>query len=219
MIDARTVGAARATLASMRLLLLLALLLPACTPSLNNDDDDAVGDDDDATGDDDDATGDDDDATGDDDDATGDDDDSVGTPAMAFRSSFGECWGECRTDLAIDDGGLATWRVYGWEDETYVLRDGSLSGYGAITLTEANASIDLDLVEPVYGCPDCADGGAREILWDFGSLARVTSYEYGDPPDILWPLVEVLLELEREISTCNYGTWFDSIPDCDPIPG
>jgi len=198
------------------LLLLLALGVIGCTPSLGNDDDDAVGDDDDATGDDDDATGDDDDATGDDD----DDDDIVGdTPAIAFRSSFGECWGECRTDLDIDADGTASWRVYGWEDETYVERDGTLSEYGAELLAEVNAALDMDLLEAEYGCPDCDDGGAREVMWDYGSVARITRYEYGDPPAILAELVDALLRIEAEISSCSYGTWFSSIPGCDPMPG
>ena len=67
--------------------------------------------------------------------------------------------------------------------------------------------------------PDCADGGAREITWDLGSLARVTSYEYGNPPDLLEALVEVLTGMEQEIRTCAFGTWFSSIPDCEPVPG
>ena len=73
-----------------RSLLLIALLLGvACTPALNNpDDDDASGDDDDATGDDDDSTtdpGDDDDSTtdpGDDDDSTTDPGDDDDTPVL-----------------------------------------------------------------------------------------------------------------------------------------
>ena len=188
----------------LMILLLCLAPLAGCEPSL--------GDDDDAT-DDDDVTGDDDDATGD------DDDDAVGTPAISFRSSFGECWGECRRDLTVATNATATFLTRGWEDEIYVQRDGFLTSYGAQTLAEANAALDLDLVEAVYGCPDCADGGAREILWDFGDVARVTTYEYGNPPPVLVPLVDVLLELEREISTCSFGTWFSEIPDCMPSPG
>ncbi len=195
------------------LLLLLALGVIGCTPSLGNDDDDAVGDDDDATGDDDDATGDDDDATGD------DDDDVLGPPAMAFRSSFGECWGSCRTDLSIENDASVTWWVYGWDDETFVLRDGTMSGNGAEMLAEVNAALNMDLVEAEYGCPDCDDGGAREILWDYGDVARITRYEYGDVPAVLEELVDALLRIEAEISSCSYGTWFSSIPDCDPVPG
>jgi hypothetical protein len=60
----------------MRLLLSLLLLLAACDPSLN-DDDDTAGDDDDATADDDDATDDDDDTLADDDDTLADDDDTA----------------------------------------------------------------------------------------------------------------------------------------------
>ena len=58
----------------MRTSLAFLLLLAACTPSLN-DDDDVAGDDDDVAGDDDDATDDDDASTDDDDDASTDDDD------------------------------------------------------------------------------------------------------------------------------------------------
>ena len=209
---ARTVGAARAFPSCMRLLLLLCLGLVACSPSLRNDDDDATGDDDDATGDDD-------DSVGDDDDSVGDDDDSVDAVAIDFGSSFGECWGECRSLLSVDVDGRASFRTFGWENETYIDRTGLLSSWAATTLVDVNAAVDFDELEAVYGCPDCADGGAREITWDLGSLARVTSYEYGNPPDLLEALVEVLTGMEQEIRTCAFGTWFSSIPDCEPVPG
>jgi|GEM_PF-2035138 len=198
--------------------ILILLLASGCSPTLN-DDDDAASDDDDATGDDDDATGDDDDATGDDDD---DDDDTPPpyTPGVVFSGWYGECAGECRRDMSIGESDpRVSFVTSDWENTIYVQRAGILSNAGVQILSDALQTADPADVEGSYGCPGCDDGGVRQITWDLGPVAVSSQYEWGDPPPILLELVDVLSAIEAEIETCNYGDFFESIPDCDPVPG
>jgi len=198
--------------------LLLLLLAVGCAPSLNNsDDDDLASDDDDLAADDDDAVAD------DDDDSTpwGDDDDATPTTrgAITFRATFGMCWGECISTLTLDPMFEEGWILTeGWEGETYTERWGSLSPNGVDTLLEVMDSVDPSDFNEVYGCPDCDDGGAREIIFEFGE-PTTTAYEYGNPPAVLDELDDLLRAYEDEILTCNYGIWFWSIPGCDPVDG
>ncbi len=187
-----------------------------CAPALNNsDDDDLASDDDDLASDDDDLASDDDDAVGDDDDDT-----PMGRGAVTFTGSFGMCGGECVFETSVDpmfeEGRLTT---QGWDGQIFQSRWGSLSPDGLDLLLEMTDSVDPTDLEPVYGCPDCDDGGAREIMFDLGPVLVTTAYEYGNPPPILEELDWLLTAFEQELLTCAYGTWFWSIPDCDPVDG
>ena len=188
----------------MRHLLFLLLLLGlACDPVLNN------GDDDDATGDDDDATGDDDDATP-----------PPSFPGIVFAGWFQECLGECRTELSIAEGSEeAMFVTRGWENEIYVGREGFLRRDAIEEFAAIMEDAFADTLDVQYGCPDCDDGGARQITWDLGPVAVSTTYEYSNPPPVLEALDEALTAIEQEIATCVYGNWFELIPSCDPVPG
>ena len=177
------------------LFLLLLGLAAGCAPSLHLDDDDTVGDDDDDTP-------------------------PPFRDGILYSGWFGECWGECRTDLGVSpDEGLVTLVTSGWENETYLDREGWLSGNGVLALDAAMGGVDPSDLDPVYGCPDCNDGGARQITWDLGPVAVSTQYEWGDPPPALEELDDVLRSMQDELETCNFGWFLSSVPDCEPVPG
>ena len=54
---------------------------------------------------------------------------------------------------------------------------------------------DLDGLEEVYGCPDCADGGAEWIEIDQGDSPRRVTFEFGGTV----PRAQALIDKVRQI--------------------
>jgi hypothetical protein len=192
---------------------LASLLVLGCVRTLGGDDDDNVSDDDDATGDDDDATGDDDDVV-DDDDATGDDDDTGPPPydpGLLAGWSFGECWGDCVGNLWLGDDNRVSFQVGGWDGVMTTGASATLNAAGREALDAAEENIDFSSLEPVYGCPDCADGGARSLTWDLGPVLQGTSYEYSNPPEAVIDLHNLVVSMWQAYDACTDGEWFDGL--------
>jgi len=188
----------------------LAVLLAGCAPSLGDDDDGSPppGDDDDASpGDDDDDIDDDDVTTGDDDD---DDDDVTPEPYVENYSAgwwFGNCAGACLGDLVFPElGPQVAYVIRNWDDPEDFLfgADGELTPEAHEELLALLAAVDTGLLEPTYGCPDCADGGGQYMQWDFGPVAFRSDYEFGDPPAVLADLDLFVLQVQRELTSCDF---------------
>ena len=103
--------------------------------------------------------------------------DSPGATVLFSGTSYGECLGYCVTNLTVE--GLSATLVYsGWErgrqlpDRRY---ERQLSAAERARLDRAFDRAALRRADPVYGCPDCADGGAEWVgaSWDEGEK-RVT---------------------------------------------
>lgn len=103
------------------------------------------------------------------------------TDGVVIRSgtSFGMCVGYCSTELSLS------------EREVRFIRSSRSAEYPPLTRHQAmsaerwnaiRAAIDWNALaglEAVYGCPDCADGGAEWIeVTSAGTTKRVT-FEYG----------------------------------------
>ena len=140
------------------------------------------------------------------------------------RRSFGECLGDCWFDLSVGeaaDGGEAC--------DTVALRicepgggacrvtnTGVLTGEGhAAARALAGALVDVPL-EPRYGCPDCADGGAGVVtLLRDGQLTE-HEYELGEPPAVLAAAAVWTQSLIDALRTCRSGAVVDVGPGCVP---
>ncbi len=95
-------------------------------------------------------------------------------------TSYGECWGYCVFGLELDNSNvLFTASGWGWYEFPDLLLEDNLSqeiGQQIIELIDFEYFQSLD---DVYGCPDCADGGAEfiEIIYD-GVAKQVTFDAY-----------------------------------------
>ena len=217
------------------LLAALCLLLIGCPPGGDDDDDSAgvtddddavddddVADDDDSALDDDDAADDDDSAVDDDDDDAVDDDDSAPPQTsyyeVGYGRSFGECWGTCRWDISAV-GNAWSILVRNWDDTVLFTLDTALTAAGQADLNAAVEGIDIGTLDPVYGCPDCDDGGAEYATFQFSMEGPMfqSQYEFGNPPAPLATLDAAWDATLVEATTCTFTYWLEAVA-CTPLP-
>lgn len=128
--------------------------------------------------------------------------------------SFGFCLGYCMADLVIAGDELT---VTGGDREAaaplYVNR-GTLTAEGRARLDAALAALDGVVLDPVYGCPDCADGGAAYLdIARGGSVERV-SMEFDSPPEVLAELYATSMSLVGALETCQSSELVEVATDC-----
>jgi hypothetical protein len=112
---------------------------------------------------------------------------------LSAGKSFGMCAGECDFDIVIDNTDsdeechTVSLSVCDWTE--LPCREGNI---GTLTPTGQAKAVGLaaeligEKLQETYGCPDCADGGASQVvlsLLDTGEIA--ISYEYNRPPEVL----------------------------------
>lgn len=130
--------------------------------------------------------------------------------------SFGFCMGYCITELDIDADELTlTGRSHADESPLYVNR-GSLTPEGRARLDEALATLDGAELEEVYGCPDCADGGATYLEIVRGGETLHVEMEFGQPPESLAHLYAVAMSLIDSFEACQAGPLVEIDDDCSP---
>jgi Dictyostelium (slime mold) repeat len=141
--------------------------------------------------------------------------DAKSTALTGGGSSFGMCGGPCKTDLTLDD---ATTRlvISGWDDTLFADNQGTLSAAAlakATSLAAALLSTDLDAV---YGCPDCADGGAMYVDLIRDSVTSHHAYEYGNPPTALVDADLFVSNLIEALRNCTSTEWITPDASCAP---
>jgi len=196
-------------------LLVLSGMVSGCAPSRNRGDDDSgAADDDDDSG-----------SSDDDDDGSGssgdDDDDSVPLqPPVLFEAgwSFGECGGLCFGDLQLLPGASVLYTLGSWEGTDSWSLSAALSAAGEGELVSLVATVNYSALDPVYGCPDCADGGASTLTWHEIPLSFTTAYEFGNPPTPLVSLDDAVREVMAEAATCSFAYWLVDPGNCVPVP-
>ncbi len=115
--------------------------------------------------------------------------------AVHAGASFGECLGYCWTELRVaPDSSVFEAIGYGLNEPLPTLYDstGTEGSFWAYVASLAGRA-PIEVLQEVYGCPDCADGGAEwvEFVYNDASTRRVT-FEYGDPPQALAALADTL---------------------------
>lgn len=128
--------------------------------------------------------------------------------------SFGMCLGYCYADLRLDGDGLTLTGSDRESTDPIVVNRGELTADGRARLDAALAGLDPQALEPVYGCPDCADGGAAylELSRDAGQSRHMM--EFGAPPDELAGLDELAMSLITALETCLSDELVTVAVDC-----
>jgi hypothetical protein len=114
---------------------------------------------------------------------------SLGTDEDAnivrWGTSFGMCAGYCREDLVVESSEFSFTRS-SWQN---TLPPESLEKPLSTTAwRQLIADIDVDTfraLQDVYGCPDCADGGAEYIEIQTDEFTKRVTFEYGKGPEQL----------------------------------
>jgi hypothetical protein len=99
------------------------------------------------------------------------------------ETSFGMCGGYCIRELVIDSAEVRL-IVRSHFPQTYPTRTYTRT-LSPDDWRRLNDAIDRDVftrLDSVYGCPDCADGGAELMELDWGGERRRVTFEFRNPP-------------------------------------
>jgi hypothetical protein len=133
--------------------------------------------------------------------------------------SFGMCGGYCMADLILDGDQLVlTGRSRLNEDPLYVHR-GTPTAEALERLVNATKKLDTVALEPVYGCPDCADGGAAYLTLERQGVASRHEMNFGNPPEVLADLHGISMALINSLESCTSGDLVTVADDCEAWQG
>lgn len=136
---------------------------------------------------------------------------ACGAPFEALRAggdlvirggtSFGMCHGLCATELRID-GTEAVFVQKSRDPGTRpVTRTLQLDEAEWRALEAAAARAAFEGLQEVYGCPDCADGGAEWVEVSWGGETRRVTFEYGATVERIQPLIDRLRTIRQRFPT------------------
>ncbi len=118
---------------------------------------------------------------------------------LRWGSSFGMCGGYCRRELEISRGGMRL-TTSSWDPAHYPTKveERPLPAGAWDALDAALRQSQLERLDSVYGCPDCADGGAEWVELAAPDLKKRVAFEYGKAPSPLQPLLDRIVELRAQ---------------------
>ncbi|MCC6619792.1 MAG: hypothetical protein IT385_00975 [Deltaproteobacteria bacterium] len=116
--------------------------------------------------------------------------------------SFGECSQHCSATVTFAGASLS-FRLQDNQGGVEHEANGMLTTGGAAELQNLEGDVVDDPLLEVYGCPDCADGGARFLLFSTDTTPFNTTYEYGDPPEVLAPLTTFVADVIDALRSCT----------------
>ncbi len=110
--------------------------------------------------------------------------------------SFGECRGYCEQEMDVTRTELRLTRRSG-NPSLYptTVEELDLSAEAWSALRAQVQTSGIAALEDVYGCPDCADGGAEWVEVETPDARKKVSFDAGRPPEELASLVETLRSL------------------------
>lgn len=112
-------------------------------------------------------------------------------------TSFGECLGYCITELVVSDR-TAVLVYSGWEIRQAlpdIRHERRLTAAERAALDRAFDRAALRRADDVYGCPDCADGGAEWVGAAEGGEEKRVTFEYGRNVREVAALITVMRDL------------------------
>jgi hypothetical protein len=133
--------------------------------------------------------------------------------------SFGMCAGFCRADLVITGDDLVLRGSDRSGGQVLFENAGRLTPAGRDALDAAVSALSDTRLEPRYGCPDCADGGASYlVLVRDGEMTR-HDMEHGAPPPELGELDDLANQLIDALQTCEPDALVTVADDCEAWRG
>lgn len=116
------------------------------------------------------------------------------TLVLHYGTSFGECLGYCINELELTHDEIVLtqrgWAIGGTLPDRQYTWPMDADRWERITAAfDAGAFARLD---SVYGCPDCADGGAEWIEAPINGTPKRVTFEYGNPPEAIADLQALL---------------------------
>jgi hypothetical protein len=118
---------------------------------------------------------------------------------IRWGTSFGMCGGYCLEEIEID-GLVVRFTRRGWVPSQLPVQteERTISEAERRDLLRNIAAAGIDGLNEVYGCPDCADGGAEWIELDNARLRKRVTFEFSRGPDQLQPALADLRALRGQ---------------------
>jgi len=133
--------------------------------------------------------------------------------------SYGMCLGYCLADLEIDgDSLLATGHDREGEQPLY-RNGGTLTRLGQEQRNAALAAVAGVPLDAVYGCPDCADGGAAYLVLTDGTSTSRVEMQADQPPGFLADTYRIATSLMGALAACASDDLVVVDEDCAPYQG
>lgn len=141
--------------------------------------------------------------------------DSSGPSLIGSGWSFGFCGGYCAADLVLEGDQLTlTGSVHGLTP--LYEHHGALTQVGRARLESALAELEDVRLEPIYGCPDCADQGAAYLTLLRGGAVEKVAMGFATPPDELAELYDLSISLIDALEQCEPSVHVTVADDCVP---
>jgi len=129
----------------------------------------------------------------------------------------GMCGGLCIQEITFADDGAIHLDGRDWDDTVYVDNTGTLTETGLARLGDIEVDLAEVVLEPVYGCPDCADGGGMTVTRRQDGDVASSDYPWGDPPEELEHLDALFFEILEALRSCSATTVVEIDSDCEPF--
>ena len=136
-------------------------------------------------------------------------------------TSYGECWGYCVFELQLDNSNaLFTASGWGWYEFPDLLLEANLSQEMWQQIIELLDFEYFQSLDDVYGCPDCADGGAEFIEIIYDGVAKQVTFDAYTEIDGIQELTILLRDLRAEYwNQINENQECSIMPEVGPCDG
>ncbi len=136
-------------------------------------------------------------------------------------TSYGECWGYCVFELELDNSNaLFTASGWGWYEFPDLLLEDNLSQEMWQQIIELIDFEYFQSLDDVYGCPDCADGGAEFIEIIYDGVAKQVTFDAYTEIDGIQELTILLRDLRDEYwNQINENQACSIMPEVGPCDG
>ena len=124
------------------------------------------------------------------------------SPEAVIRTgtSFGFCAGYCNTELEIRTAQARFTRTgRDPQQNPPQVTQVELTSAQLARIRSLAGSVAFADLKDVYGCPDCADGGAEWVELDTGALRKRVTFEHGAGPPELQPLLQELRPIRERL--------------------
>lgn len=95
---------------------------------------------------------------------------------------------------------MSSWRPEEYPTQTTT---GTITENEWTRLLETIDTDQLQKMDDIYGCPDCADGGAEWIEVQGGTISKKITFNYGDSLSQVQNLIDQLRAIRQRFSEAN----------------